>query len=145
MIPVSVHDILCSLGKKKAVQGTFALGYADDLCRIPQAMLNATATFLGELVLVTGAVTAEVETICSRCNQPLTVSITAELEDEYYIEEDLLHGDIRDQTVGRDDLRFVVDGQGVIDIEGSLIQALVTNFPPQPTCSKCTTRVHYRI
>jgi uncharacterized metal-binding protein YceD (DUF177 family) len=145
MIPISVHDILGSLGKKKSIQGTYALGYEDDLCRISQATLSATATFLEEMVLVTGTVTAEVKTSCSRCNQPLTITVSAELEDEYYIEEELLHGDARDRMIGRDDLQFVVDGQGVIDIEGSLIQALVTNIPLQQTCAKCTREVHYRI
>lgn len=145
MYKVSVADILKEIGKKKIIEENIPLRDEDDLYKLNcLAHVQLIAENVGELVLVTGQAQAEIELKCVRCNTPINTALKINaIEQEYNYEDKLLHFNKEDKNVGMDELRFIIDEKGEIDIEDLLKQEIILALPLKPICNNCHNAVSY--
>lgn len=145
MYKVNISDILREVGKKKVIDEMVPLQEEDDLFKINcTAHAELTAENVGELILVNGKCTATVELNCVRCNGPVQQKIeVADIEQEYYLEDKMLHFNEEDKKIGLDEFRFVIDERGNIDIEDLLKQEVILALPIKPICNNCHNEVSY--
>jgi uncharacterized protein len=145
MYKVNISDILKEVGKKMTIDELVPLQEEDDLFKINcTAHAELTVENVGELILVQGIVTAEAEVYCIRCNSPLVEKLEIkDIEQEYYLEDKLLHFNEDDKKVGLDEFKFVIDERGNIDIEDLLKQEVILALPIKPICNNCHNAVSY--
>lgn len=145
MFKVSIAEILREVGKKKVILENVPLKEDEDLYKIScLARVELIAENVGEMILVSGKIQAEIEINCSRCNTPLHTNMEIkDVEQEYNYEEKLLKFNEEDKKVGLDELRFIIDEKGAIDIEDLIRQEIILALPIKPICNNCHNEVSY--
>ncbi len=91
---------------------------------------EVTLTQTNRSVLVQGAMTAQGHGTCSRCLEPADISVTFNLEDEYFPSIDIVSG----LPLPRNPDNLMLDESHVLDLNEALEQYLVGAMPMKVLC-----------
>lgn len=91
---------------------------------------EVTLTQTNRSVLVQGAMTAQGKDTCSRCLEPADISVTFDLEDEYFPSIDIVSG----LPLPRNPDNLMLDESHVLDLNEALDQYLVMAMPMKVLC-----------
>jgi uncharacterized metal-binding protein YceD (DUF177 family) len=139
---VNLSPILGELGRKMAINEILTLNYEATEGQISGPVkAELVATNLGKEVLVSGKIAAELQLRCFRCNEFFPYHLQADFEEEYRREEDLFQFSKEDYRIGRDDLIFILNQRGDIDLEEPIKQAIILNLPLTQACGNCQEAV----
>ena len=87
-------------------------------------------THTNRSVLVQGTITAQCKDICTRCLEPADISLTFDVEDEYFPTIDILSG----LPLPRNPDTLMLDENHVLDLSEVLEQYLVMSVPMKVLC-----------
>lgn len=89
-----------------------------------------TLTHTDRSILVQGTLTASVNDYCSRCLEPVNLSVTFNMEDQYLPSVDVVSG--AHLTVASD--TFSINENHILDLEEAFKQYIVTAMPMKILC-----------
>jgi len=101
---------------------------------VPTSTLHGNITMLwtGTSILVTGRLVTRVETVCSRCLEPLEVALDIDVEEEFRPTVDIVTG--RRLPVEEEDTALWIDAHHILDLTEVLRQNLLLALPSHPLC-----------
>jgi len=145
MYKVNIAEILLEVGKRQEIIKQVPIQDEDDFYKIDcLAEVELTAENVGQSVLVSGKLKADATMNCVRCNEPVRQTIELDnLEQEYNYEDKILHFNEEDKEVGLEELQFIIDEKGNIDLEDFLKQEIILALPLKPICNNCHNEVSY--